>query len=51
MRWVLEASKLVGAFDNVDQPDDEIELFLDVHCSEDKRTVLLILVSWIDGDV
>ena len=33
---------MVGAYDNVDLPNDEIELFLDVHCSEDKRTVLVI---------
>lgn len=29
----------MGAYDNVDQAIDEIELFLDVHCAEDKRTV------------
>ena len=40
---VSEASKMVGAFDNVDEPNDEIELFLDVHCSEDKRTVCMIV--------
>lgn len=30
---------MVGAFDNSQQPNDQIELFLDVHCKEDTRTV------------
>lgn len=34
-----DARQLVGAYDNVDQPIDEIEFALDVHCEEGKRTV------------
>lgn len=30
---------MVGQYDNLDQDVDQIELFLDVHCSEDTRTV------------
>ena len=38
-RLFSEAAKMVGAYDNADEDIDEIELFLDVHCTEEERTV------------
>ena len=38
-RLCSEAAKMVGAYDNAEEDIDEIELFLDVHCTEEERTV------------